>query len=94
LPEDAYLGTYANAYLGRAVIADDHGALILRLGPQGQIAFPLTHYDRDLFISSSDEGAEVPSAVSFRIGPDRKASQVTIEALDDLGLGTLTRVPP
>jgi hypothetical protein len=33
----------------------------------------------------------MPFAVSFTIGPDQKGTQVTIEDLNDLGLGVLTR---
>jgi hypothetical protein len=34
----------------------------------------------------------MPFAVTFQIGPDQKASQVTIEDLNDDGQGMLARV--
>lgn len=93
LPLSSYTATYANSYLGDAVVVEDGGALRLKLGPNGAKSFPLKHFDRDLFIFyPSDEMPDTPSAVTFLVGPDGKASQVTIEDLNDLGQGTLTRV--
>ena len=89
----AYTGAYENAYLGEALVTEQDGALLLRLGPSGAKAYRLAHYDRDLFLCHPfDETPDLPSAVSFRIGPDGKAGQMTIEHLDELGLGTLARV--
>ena len=49
--------------------------------------------DRDLFLTFPDaEMPDKPSAVRFVIGPDGKASSVTIEFLDEHKLGTLQRV--
>ena len=48
---------------------------------------------RDLFTySPMAETPDIPFAVTFEIGPDRKASQVTIEDLNDNGQGVLARV--
>jgi CubicO group peptidase (beta-lactamase class C family) len=92
LPLSAYAGTYANPYIGEAVVAEKDGGLEIRLGPDGKAAFPLSHFDRDLFTyRPSAEMPTMPFAVSFAIGPDQKASQVTIEDLNELGLGVLTR---
>jgi len=92
LPVSAYAGTYANAYIGKAVVSEEAGGLKIRLGPDGRAAFPLSHFDRDLFIyRPTAEMPTVPVAVSFTIGPDQKATQVTNEDLDALGLGVLTR---
>jgi hypothetical protein len=56
-------------------------------------SFPLTFFDRDLFTYSPlAETPDIPFAVTFEIGPDRKASQVTIEDLNDNGQGVLARV--
>lgn len=93
LPLFAYAGTYANDYLGTATVVERQGALWLTLGPRQQTEFPLRHFDRDMFVYSP--AAEIPdafAAVTFRLGPDQIADQVTIEDLDDLGLGVLTRV--
>ena len=71
---------------------DSGGSLYLQLGPAGK-RFPLTHFNRDMFVYTPM--AEAPKArmgVSFLIGPDGKAAQVTIEDLDEYGLGVLKRV--
>ena len=91
LPVAAYLGDYANDYVGNARVVDSGGSLYLQLGPAGK-RFPLTHFNRDVFVYSPM--AEAPKArmgVSFLIGPDGKAAQVTIEDLDEYGLGVLKR---
>ncbi len=52
----------------------------------------LRNCDRDLFtIVLSPELPELRSAVTFQVGADGNAASVTIEALDGVGLGTLTR---
>jgi hypothetical protein len=92
LPLSAYAGTYANDYLGDAVVVEEGEGLVLKLGPDGGKQVPLTHFDRDLFLYIPyDEMPETPAGVTFRIGPDGKASAVTLEDLDDLGMGTLKR---
>ena len=92
LANAAYLGRYANDYIGNAVISEENGALVLGLGPTGERRFPLTHYDRDLFIMHpAEEMPDLPTAVTFTIGVDAKAQTVAIESLDDLGFGTLKR---
>jgi hypothetical protein len=92
LPDAAYLGTYANAYAGEAVVAAEAGGLVLKLGPGGKTVFPLTHFDRDIFLYVADaEMPDVPSSLRFSVGPDGKASALTAESLDSNGLGTLTR---
>jgi CubicO group peptidase (beta-lactamase class C family) len=92
LANAAYLGRYANDYIGNAVISEENGALVLGLGPTGERRFPLTHYDRDLFIMHpAEEMPDLPTAVTFTIGVDGKAQSVAIESLDDLDFGTLKR---
>ena len=52
----------------------------------------MTHFDRDLFLIYPDpERPDTPSPVSFAIGPDGKASAMTIENLNSNGLGVLAR---
>ncbi|TXL69341.1 serine hydrolase [Vineibacter terrae] len=88
----AYTGRYANAFVGDAVVADSNGVLTVSVGPGGAHTYVLKHFDRDLFLCfASPELPDLPSAVRFAIGPDGKASAVTIEALDDWGMGTLKR---
>lgn len=91
-PAAAYAGRYANDFAGEAVVAAAGDGLVLKLGPDGAKSYPLSHFDRDLFLSfPSPELPDMPSAVSFVIGPDGKASTITIEVLDANGLGTLRR---
>ena len=92
LPVSAYVGDYSNDYVGNAKVVESGGPLFLQLGPAGR-KFPLTHFNRDVFVYSPM--AEAPKArmgVSFLIGPDGKASEVTIEDLNEYGMGRLTRV--
>ena len=95
LPVAAYVGDYGNDYVGDARVAEDAGGtLYLHLGPAGR-RFPLTHFNRDVF--TYNPMAEAPKArigVSFLVGPDGKAAEVTIEDLNDYGLGRLTRTGP
>ena len=94
LPLAAYAGHYANAYIGEAVISAESNRLTLSVGPSSARSYALKHFDRDLFIYFPDgETPDKPSAARFAIGPDGKALSVTLESLDDLGLGTLKRVP-
>jgi CubicO group peptidase (beta-lactamase class C family) len=93
LAPTAYAGRYANAYAGEAQVVDDHGALTLKLGPNGARSYALRHFDRDLFVDFPDaETPDKPSLVSFAIDANGKASAITIESLDANGLGTLRRV--
>jgi hypothetical protein len=53
----------------------------------------LEHFNRDVFTYAPM--AEAPKArigVSFLVGPDGKASEVTIEDLNENGMGRLMRV--
>jgi len=93
LPATAYAGTYRNDYLGTATIVANKGSLTLKLGPKGIKAYKLEHFDRDLFTYFPDaEAPDIPSGVTFQIGPDQKASQIMIENLNDDGQGALNRV--
>jgi hypothetical protein len=93
LPLAAYSGIYANEYLGDAVVAQENGLLVLKLAPNGAKSRPLTHFDRDRFIYyPTPETPEMPFAVTFQIGPDQKAREVTIKDLNDDGQGVLARV--
>jgi hypothetical protein len=95
LPNAAYAGTYTNDYVGSAEIAETVGKLTLKLGPKGEHEFPLTHFDRDLFLYYPDpEMADVPSAAQFVIGPDGEAVSVTLDSLNGSGMGTLKRHAP
>ena len=92
-PAAAYVGRYYNAYVGDALVEKDAAdALTLALGPEGVKRFPLTHFDRDLFIYFPEaEMPDKPSAVRFAIAANGSAEAITIESLDDNALGTLAR---
>ncbi len=92
-PKDAYEGSYANDFVGKAVVSAKGTDLVLELGPDGARSYPLQHFDRDIFLTFPDaEMPDRPSGVSFAIGPDGKAAAMTIESLDENKLGTLRRV--
>ncbi|WP_269931504.1 serine hydrolase [Aminobacter sp. HY435] len=89
----AYAGRYSSSFVGDANVVAGAGGLVLQLGPDGAKSYPLQHFDRDIFLTfPSPEMPEMPSAVRFSVGPDGRSAAVTIEFLDDNGLGTLTRV--
>ncbi len=95
LSNAAYAGDYRNDYVGDAKVEDTGGGggLFLVLGPSGNRRFPLTPFNRDLFIySPAQEAPQARVGVTFLIGADGKASAVTIEDLDAYGLGTLVRM--
>jgi hypothetical protein len=93
LPAARYAGPYHNDFVGDAVVAEENGTLVLKLGSKLR-AFPLTHFDRDTFTYQPEgEMSAGLSGVTFRIGPDRVADAVTLENLNVHGSGTLTRVP-
>jgi hypothetical protein len=74
------------------MVSSEAGKLTLELGPVGAAKYPLTHFDRDIFLAYPDpETPDVPQPVRFALGPDGKASAVTIGFLDGNGLGTLQR---
>jgi hypothetical protein len=92
LPAAAYVGTYANDYVGPATVTAEGETLTLAVGPQGNTVYPMTHFDRDLFLIYPDpEMADTPSPVTFVIGPDGKATVITIDNLNGNGLGVLAR---
>lgn len=92
LPPAAYAGRYGNAYVGEAEVVAEAGGLTLVVGPDGARRLPLRHFDRDLFLYfPDDEMPEKPALARFAVGPDGKATSVTVESLNDNGLGTLAR---
>ena len=92
LPAASYVGSYGNDYVGEATVTADGETLTVRLGPDGVTAWPLTHFDRDIFLyHDAPEMPDMPSAARFAVGPDGRATALTLESLDSNGLGTLTR---
>jgi CubicO group peptidase (beta-lactamase class C family) len=92
-PAGAYTGTYANAYVGPIAVVRRGDGLALQLGPRLQ-AFPLTPVSGDSFrYQPSGENAFGPSAVTFTVGADGRATAVRIDNLNlnGQGLGVLQR---
>ncbi|MDX8466206.1 serine hydrolase [Mesorhizobium sp. VK23B] len=91
-PASAYAGHYANDFIGDAVVSGAGDGLVLKLGPSGARSYSLAHFDGDRFVTFPDaETPDRPAGVSFVVGPDGKASAMTIDFLDDNHLGTLQR---
>jgi CubicO group peptidase (beta-lactamase class C family) len=91
-PFPAYTGKYRNSYFGTVEIMEADGELRLLLGPKRK-PFTLEHWDCNTFLYHPfEEAPAFPSPLTFSIGPDGKASGVIIDALNDDGQGTLTRV--
>ena len=92
-PDDAYVGTYANDYVGTAEVrVGPDGGLELALGPDGVTVYPLQHHDGDEFTYQAFE--ELPDyleAATFDV-VDGRATSLTLSSLDGAGLGTLQRV--
>jgi CubicO group peptidase (beta-lactamase class C family) len=93
LPASAYAGTYSSDLYGDLIVEDEGSGLVVRLGPD-LTAYPLTHYDRDVFwYQPRGENAYGPSGVTFAIGAEGNATRVTLENLDKHGQGTFARRP-
>ncbi|MDK2123011.1 serine hydrolase [Parachitinimonas caeni] len=92
LANDAYIGRYGNNPLfGEAVISEQAGQLVLTFAQQ-KVAYPLRHYQRDTFTYDTiGENAVGPAGVTFTIGSDGKASEVSIENLSATGQGVFRR---
>ncbi|MFE3453116.1 serine hydrolase [Nonomuraea sp. NPDC059194] len=91
--DDVYTATYDNPYYGPTQITSSgRGGLVMRLGPKG-MTFPLRHYDGDTFsYATQGENAVGLSGVRFVVRAGR-ATAVTVEHLNQNGLGTFTRHP-
>jgi CubicO group peptidase (beta-lactamase class C family) len=89
LPNDAYLGTYANDYYGTFDVIPVGAGMTLVEGP-AKLTFPLTHWDANTFTLIADvELPEIAEKLEFTIGPDGRASALTIP--DPAGQGRLQR---
>jgi hypothetical protein len=93
LKPEAYTGAYHNDFFGEVSVSEQHDALALIIGPRNK-SFPLQHYDRDTFTYQTEgENAVGLSGVTFTIGPDGKATEMTVENLNIRGEGTFKRLP-
>jgi CubicO group peptidase (beta-lactamase class C family) len=88
---DAYTGSYANDFFGESQIVEQDDGLAMIVGPRGD-EFAMEHFDRDIFsFQPRGENAGGPSAVTFTIGPDDRATQLVVEYFDVIGTGTFER---
>ncbi|WP_289044155.1 serine hydrolase [uncultured Aliiroseovarius sp.] len=92
-PPDAYAGRYDSAYFGAAEVRKTADGLLLEVGPAPQ-RLPLSHWDGNRFVAfpvteNQPEGSV--SQVVFTIGADGQADMVTVEHLNDAGLGGFRR---
>ena len=88
-----YVGGYTNSYYGPLTVAEEGGALNLKLGPAGKATtFRLTHYDGDTFsFNSIGENGNGLAGAIFSPGAGGAASSVKLDFYDQTGLGTFTR---
>jgi len=88
-----YVGTYANDYLGKAVVAEAGGTLTLALGPALEKVFALRHFDGHVFIYRPyDETPQLPVTATFDVASANRATALTLDDLNDDGQGKLVRV--
>lgn len=91
LPLDNYTGKYSNEFFGEVEIVERDKSLTVLLGPK-KIAFPLKHYDRDIFTYyTQTEDTSGTSGLRFSMDSNGKPSNVLIENLDIRGQGLFTR---
>ncbi len=89
----SYVGRYGNPYFGDAEIVDANGHLELKIGRLSQ-PYTLTHWDGDVFSinpSSENQTDGSVSSVTFKRAGDEPARELTIEFLNDSGLGQFMR---
>jgi CubicO group peptidase (beta-lactamase class C family) len=89
----AYAGSYANSYFGPAQVFRRGDQLVLKLGPAGA-EYPLTHWDGNAF-TLTPSGENAPdgsiSLATFKTAAKGRFRDLTIEYLNEEGLGTFRR---
>lgn len=87
----AYIGAYGNDFFGDIEVIEKDGGLAVIQGPQ-RMTFAMEHYDRDIFTYETEgESATGTSGLTFTIGADGKAIEVTDDHLNIRGEGTFKR---
>lgn len=90
-PDAAYVGTFANDYVGEVEIRAGEEGLELVVGPD-TLVFPLDHWDGDTFVyADAPELPDFLSTVDFAFDESDEATGVSISAFDGAGQGTLVR---
>ena len=93
LAAPAYVGTYANDYLGKAVVTESGGTLTLALGPANEKLFALRHFDGHVFVYRPyDETPQLPVTATFEVSSANRSTGLTLDDLNDDGQGKLARV--
>jgi CubicO group peptidase (beta-lactamase class C family) len=91
-PDERYIGTCGNELYGPVeVTAAPDAGLQLTIGPDRQ-TYPLQPYDGDeMWWQFAGENAGPPAAATFEVGAGDRAERLTLDILDEEGLGTFTR---
>src|SRR5437773_11632124 len=93
LKPETYAGTYQNDFFGEIPVSEQGVELAMIIGPRNK-SFPMQHYDRDTFTYQTEgENAVGLSGVTFTVGADGKATEMTVENLNIHGEGTFKRLP-
>src|SRR6266700_731176 len=93
LKPETYTGTYQNDVFGELSVSKQGGALAMIIGPRNK-SFSMQHYDRDTFTYQTEgENAVGLSGVTFTVGADGKAIEMSVENLNIHGEGTFKRLP-
>jgi CubicO group peptidase (beta-lactamase class C family) len=90
----AYAGNYVSDYYGAAQVVRTDDGLVLKLGPKGDVEYPLRHWDGNqfIFMPSSENSPEGSiSLATFKTPRNARFGELTIEYLDQQGLGTFQR---
>ncbi len=89
--DSAYVGTYANAYVGEVTIREGQDGLELVVGPENRV-FALAHWNGDVFLfTDAPELPDFPATVEFDFGDGPEANAITVSTFDGAGQGTLQR---
>jgi hypothetical protein len=87
----AYVGAYTNDFFGDVEVVEHNGGLAVLIGPEER-AFPMTHYDRDVFtFETIGENASGPTGMLFTLDRKQKSVGLTIDAFNVDGEGVLAR---
>lgn len=88
---DAYVGTYASDVYGPATISAAGKGLNLTIGPKHMV-FPLRHWSGDTFVFRPGGGGfRAASELTFIAASSDHPAQLTIEWLNESGLGAFTK---
>jgi len=90
-PVSTYAGSYTSPYYGPLEVVAEGDDLVLKMGKDLALSYPLTHFDGDTFwFETSGENAVGPTGVTFAVSGGQ-ATALTVEYMDTTGLGTFAR---